>query len=68
MTRLAKAGFDQVGDQVGQGQGQELDNLQVSNFKKFTGGGVACLITASTPGPDFVTVKARLGFVGLVTR
>ena len=51
MTRLAKAGFDQVGDQVGQGQGQELDNLQVSIFEKFTGGVVACLIIMSTPGP-----------------
>ena len=53
MTRLAKAGFDQVGDQVGQGQGQELDNLQVSIFEKFTGVVVvvACLIIVSTPGP-----------------
>ena len=43
--RLAKAWFDQVvdhvgqtKDQVGQGQGQELDNIQVYSFKKFTGG------------------------------
>ena len=42
-----KARFGQVGDQVdqaedqvgqGKGQGQELDNLQVSSFEKFSGG------------------------------
>ena len=47
VTRSIKARFGQVGDQVsqvkdqvGQGQGQELDNLQDSSFEKFTGGGV----------------------------
>ena len=28
------------------------------------GGGVACLIIVSTPGPDFAKVKARFGQVG----
>ena len=58
VTSMAKALYGQVGDQVGQvkdqvsqGQGQELDNLQVSIFEKFTGGVVACLIIMSTPGP-----------------
>ena len=44
---------------------------QVSSFKKFSGGGVvvvvvvvACLIIVSTPGPDFVRVKARFGKFG----
>ena len=45
VTRLALARFGKVGDQVGQvkdqvsqGQGQELDNLQVSIFEKLSGG------------------------------
>ena len=45
VTRSAKARFGQVGDQVrkvkdqvDQGQGQELDNLQDSSFEKFSGG------------------------------
>ena len=39
--------------------------FQVSSFKKFSGGVVvACLIIVSTPGPDFVRVKARFGQVG----
>ena len=34
--------------------------LQVSSFKKFTGGGVvACLIIVSTPGPRVVRIRAR---------
>ena len=41
--------------------------LEVSSFKKFTGGGggvVACLIIVSTSGPEFAKVKARFGQVG----
>ena len=39
-------------------------NLQVSSFGKLSGGGgVACLIIVSTPGPGFVMIKARFGQV-----